>query len=149
MDWFYGGYLTSCYAALGVVFVLALPSHDEPWLLALACFVLIPGLIVGASSMLEGFLAHDDGVIVDRSIRSGRLSRRRVFVVGAIAAITALGVLSTIFLALHSLRASIASVWIIFVLGSAVLASSPPLGVWWLKQTVKAASATAIHGSTG
>lgn len=146
MDWLYGGYLASWYAALSVVFVLALPSHTEPWLLALACFVLIPSLIVGCSSLLEGFLPRRDGAAVDRGIESGRLSRRRVFAVGALAALASMGLLGTIFLSMRSLWTSFESIWILFVVGSAILASAIPLAAWWLSRKLNAAE-TAIRGS--
>jgi hypothetical protein len=132
MDWVYGGYLTAWYVVLGIGFALALPTHSDPWMAALAFFLLIPGLIVMCSGLGDDLIAQKSKAAVDRAVQRGSLSRGYTFATGLAAAVASMAGIVLVGCTVYPFQHHPICVVLLLFGSAAVLAASFHLGVWWL-----------------
>jgi hypothetical protein len=134
MEWIYGGVLTAWYVVFSVIFMLALPSHTEPWMLALACFVLIPSLFVGIIGVGEDFIPTSTKAVLRRGFQRGSLTGRYAFIVGLVVGVVSIAGVVAITCAGYPWRTSGVVVVSVLFGGAMVVFVSPFLGLWWLKR---------------
>lgn len=86
MEWVSGGFLATWYAAFAAFYFRNLGQSDNALLLAFGHFVCLPVLLLGAcGAVYEGMPARI--AAVDGAVQTGRLSRRKAFLAGALGAL--------------------------------------------------------------
>jgi hypothetical protein len=135
MAWFHGGYWALWYLVFTAIFCYLYPSHDAPWMLALACFLFIPCMLLGCyGGVVARLIPSTTDAAVAAALDRGAITRRFVFAVGAINGVLALAGVVLVWLLAIPYRTSQWSV--LFVLfGSPTVATAVPfLGVRFLKK---------------
>lgn len=135
MGWFHGGYWAAWYLAFTVIFCYFFPTHPEPAMLALACFLFIPGLLLGGyGGITVKLIADNTNAAVAEALARRTVTTWFLFLVGFVNGILAMiGVVSVWVLA-YPYHTSEWSVLVVLLGSAAVALTTPLLGVAFLKK---------------
>jgi hypothetical protein len=96
MEWVYGGFLATWYAAFAALYARSLGQGDNALLLAFGHFVCLPVLLLGACGAVAEAIPTR-AAAVDGAVHAGRVGRRQAFlagVAGALGSMLAVGLLA-------------------------------------------------------
>ena len=138
MNGFHGGYWAAWYMLFGLLFLRLLPSHDNPWLLALACFLFIPAmLLAGYEQLVDQNIAATTKKAVKDGFRSGKVTHLYSFLVGLVTGGLAITGVAALWALSYPLSSSEAWIYVVLFGSPAVALACPFLGIWWLRSRCK------------
>ena len=134
MNWFHGGYWALWYSVFTAIFCYFVPEHTEPWMLALACFLFIPAMLLGCyGGVVVRLISARIVASVDAALARGTLKAWFVFVIGLLNGVLAVaGVVLVWYLAIPYRTEQWSVLFVLF--GSPTVAlAAPYVGVLFLR----------------